>query len=98
MPSRKVYEDDDVLVFYNQLTWVPVMLLLIPKQHMTQQQLWADGTMLSRLGRLAARYGESLCPNGFRILSNFGDHALQTQTHGHLHVLGGTHLGLYVRG
>jgi len=36
-----------------------------------------------------------LAPNGFRILSNFGRDGLQSQSHGHLHVIGGTHLGEY---
>ena len=35
-------------------------------------------------------------PNGFRILSNFGYDGLQSQSHGHLHVVGGTFLGHYV--
>lgn len=97
LPSRKVHEDDDILVFHNQLDWVPIMLLLIPKQHMTQEELWLDGEILERLGKVAVRLGRELCPNGFRILSNFGHDALQTQPHGHLHVIGGERLGLYIR-
>jgi diadenosine tetraphosphate (Ap4A) HIT family hydrolase len=38
-----------------------------------------------------------MCPDGYRLLSNFGNDALQTQEHAHLHVIGGTKLGLYVR-
>jgi len=96
LPSRKIYEDDEILVFHNRLTWVPTMLLLIPKQHMSQTELWDSGELLGKIGRLAGRYGEALCPNGFRILSNFGGDALQTQSHGHVHIIGGARLGLYV--
>ena len=97
LPSRVRYEEDDFVVFDNHLDWVPVMLLLVPKEHMTQVELWTDGPVLSRLGALAVRMGQEHCPNGFRVLSNFGHDSLQTQPHGHLHVVGGTRLGLYVR-
>ena len=86
-----------MVVFDNQLTWAPVMLLLTPRSHMTQTELWSSGSLLARLGALAVRMGEEHCPNGFRVISNFGDDALQTQPHGHLHVVGGAPLGLYVR-
>ena len=97
LPARIRYQDDEVVVFDNQLTWAPVMLLLTPRIHMTQTELWSSGPLLSRIGALAVRMGEEHCPNGFRIISNFGDDALQTQPHGHLHVVGGAPLGLYVR-
>ena len=98
LSSRIRYEDDEIMVFDNQLNWVPVMLLLVPKQHLSQAELWQSGALMSRMGELAVRLGEESCPNGFRILSNFGHDALQTQSHGHLHVIGGAHLGLYIRG
>ena len=90
LPSRIRHEDDEILVIHNLLDWAPVMLLLLPKGHLTQVGLWRSGPLLSRLG-------EEDCPNGFRVLSNFGRDALQTQPHGHLHVVGGARLGLYVR-
>ena len=97
LPARVRYQDDEVVVFDNQLTWAPVMLLLIPRIHLTQAELWSSGHLLSRLGALAVRMGNERCPDGFRVISNFGDDALQTQRHGHLHVVGGAPLGLYVR-
>ena len=97
LPSRVRYQDNDFVVFDNQHHWVPVMLLLVPRKHMTQTELWTSGALLSRLGALAVQMGREHCPNGFRILSNFGQDALQTERHGHLHVIGGGSLGLYVR-
>ena len=97
LPSENVYEDDLLLAFKNELDWVPVMLLIVPKEHMTQTELWQSGDLLARLARLAVELGTEHCPNGFRLLSNFGPDALQTQHHGHLHVIGGERLGLYVR-
>ena len=97
LPSRTHYEDGEIVVFDNRLDWVPVMLLVVPRQHLTQGELWTCGGLLSKMASLAVRLGEEQCPNGFRIMSNFGPDALQTQHHGHLHVLGGAPLGLYVR-
>jgi len=39
--------------------------------------------------------GEKHCPGGFRLVSNFGRDAMQSQEHAHVHVLGGTFLGEY---
>ena len=97
LPGYIRYEDDEIVVFDNQLDWVPVMLLLVPRRHMSQTELWNDAAMLSQLGTMATRLGHELAPNGFRILSNFGQEALQSQPHGHLHVIGGQPLGLYVK-
>jgi histidine triad (HIT) family protein len=91
-PADIVYEDEEVVVFRNRLGWVPVMLLVVPRKHMTQQELWSD---LGHAGDVAVRMGQQFCPNGFRLLSNFGGDALQTQPHGHIHVLGGAWLGEY---
>ena len=88
-----LYEDDDVIVFRNVLRWVPVMLLAVPKQHLTQDELWT--ALMGRVGSVAARLGAQYCPSGFRLLSNFGFDAMQSQEHGHVHIIGGTYLGHY---
>ncbi len=91
-PADILYEDEEVMVFRNRLRWVPVMLLAVPKRHVTQEELWRD---MGRLGQVAVRLGQEHCPRGFRLLSNFGYDAMQSQEHGHLHILGGTFLGEY---
>ena len=93
-PARVRYVDEEVIVIVNKLTWVPLMLLVIPKQHMRQTEMWSSGIM-NRLGDVAVELGWSLAPNGFRIISNFGRDGLQSQSHGHVHVIGGTPLGEY---
>lgn len=93
-PADIQYEDDDVIVFRNRLNWVPVMLLAVPKQHLSQGELWTSDVM-SKVSRVAAEVGAVHCPNGFRLLSNFGFDAMQSQYHGHVHVIGGRHLGEY---
>ncbi len=92
-PAEIIYEDEEVMVFRNRLRWVPVMLLAIPKAHMTQEELWRN---MGRVGEVAVEMGRRFCPNGFRLLSNFGFDAMQSQEHAHVHILGGTFLGEYV--
>ena len=91
-PADIVYEDEEVLVFRNRLRWVPVMLLVVPREHVTQEELWRR---LGRVGEVAVEMGLTHCPTGFRLLSNVGFDAMQSQLHGHVHVLGGTFLGQY---
>jgi len=91
-PADILYEDDEVIVFRNRLRWVPTMLLSVPRRHITQAELWRD---LGRVGEIAVRVGQEYCPGGFRLLSNFGHDAMQSQAHGHIHVLGGVFLGEY---
>ena len=95
MERRIRYEDDELLVFKNMLTWVPVMFLVVPKEHMTQDQFWTSD-LFTRASTIAVRIAKQDSPEGFRFVSNFGEQAAQTQAHGHLHILGGGELGLYM--
>ncbi len=92
-PASVRYEDEHTLVFDNILTWVPVMLLVVPKRHLSQVEFWSD---MDHYAKIAVRMGQQHCPGGFRILSNFDRMGAQSQPHGHLHVLGGRYLGPYV--
>ena len=91
-PAEILYEDDYLIVFRNRLRWVPTMLLSVPKKHISQSELWKD---LGRVGEIAERMGQEHCPAGFRLLSNFGHDAMQSQEHGHIPILGGVFLGEY---
>ena len=44
---------------------------------------------------MACDIGDEMCPNWYRLISNVGRDAMQSQSHGHVHILGGTHLGPY---
>ncbi len=92
-PATIRYQDEDVIVIDNILGWAPVMLLVMPKRHMSQSDMWRT---LGRIGFVAVEMGSKYCPRGFRVLSNFGGDAMQSQDHGHVHVLGGTYLGPYL--
>ena len=68
------------------------MVLAAPKVHRTQGELWSD---MAAVGRAEIRVAEEQCPNGFRLISNFGYDGMQSQSHAHVHILGGHFLGEY---
>ncbi len=47
-PAQFLYEDDEVVVFRNRLRWAPVMLLVVPRKHVSQEELWQN---MGRVGR-----------------------------------------------
>ena len=92
IPSRKVYEDDDVFAFHDLRPQAPVHLLVVPKEHVPSlyeagmAQHRALGKMLALSGELARREGAA---DGFRIIVNTGRVGHQEVYHLHMHILGG---------
>jgi histidine triad (HIT) family protein len=96
IPSRKVYEDDEILAFHDINPWAPVHFLLIPKQHIVSMAHVEAGhaAMLGRLlalvPKLAAQEGCRPYPEGgFRLVCNTGEDGRQEVKHLHFHVIGG---------
>ena len=75
IPSRKVYEDDEVLAFHDIHPVAPVHFMLVPKQHLVSL-LEADESHAALLGRmllLASRLARDQgLDNGFRTVINSG--------------------------
>jgi len=92
IPAKKVYEDDELLVFHDIAPWAPVHVLVIPKEHVpTMYELEERhapllGRMLSMAPQLMRDQGVT---NGFRTLINTGADGLQEVQHVHMHVFGG---------
>jgi histidine triad (HIT) family protein len=96
IPSRKVYEDEDIYAFHDINPWAPVHFLLIPKLHiasMAQVSVEHErllGRMMTLAPRLALEQGCNPYPaGGFRVIANTGDEGGQEVHHLHLHVIGG---------
>jgi histidine triad (HIT) family protein len=78
-----------VVCFHNRLNWVRVMLLVVPTQHMTQQEFWASSA-LREAAEMAVDMGDEHCGHeGYRVIANFGLQAHQSVEHAHLHVISG---------
>lgn len=92
LPSKKAYEDEDVLVFHDIRPIAPVHLLLIPKAHVeslsscTAEHQAMLGKLLLLAPKLALEHGLN---QGFRTMINTGPGGGQEVFHLHLHVFGG---------
>ena len=92
IPSRKVYEDDDVFAFHDINPVAPVHFMLIPKQHLASlfEAEETHAALLGKLLLLAPRLArEQGLENGFRTVINSGKGGGQEVFHLHMHVIGG---------
>ena len=96
IPSRKVYEDDELFVFHDIAPWAPIHFLMVPKKHIPSMAQVQDehaallGRMMTLAPRLALEQGCKPYPEGgFRIVVNTGAEGGQEVQHLHLHVMGG---------
>lgn len=99
IPSKKLYENEKILAFYDISPIAPVHFLVIPKQHIASvDAIDADNSAIvayifQKLGELAKLAG---IENGYRVISNCGADAGQTVQHLHFHVLGGKEMNWQV--
>jgi histidine triad (HIT) family protein len=92
IPSKKVYEDEQVLVFHDIHPWAPVHVLIIPKLHIpTLSDIdEAHAPLLGHMTALAPRLMRELgVTNGFRTVINTGPDGGQEVYHLHMHAMGG---------
>jgi histidine triad (HIT) family protein len=102
LPSKTVYEDDDVIAFHDINPAAPMHILIVPKEHIPTL---ADcepkhGSLLGKMMLLAPQLAKELgCgytsvdegagTGGFRTQFNVGPEGGQEVYHIHLHVYGG---------
>ena len=92
IPSKKVYEDPDILGFNDINPLAPVHFMLIPKRHIaslahaTADDAMVLGRIMTLTGRLAKEQGS---PDGYRTIVNTGRIGRQDVMHVHVHVVGG---------
>ncbi len=95
IPSKKVYEDEKCLAFYDIAPQAPVHILVIPKLHIPSVDgVTAENSeyvshifeVIPKIAKEAGLFG------GYRVISNCGDDACQSVKHLHFHIVGGTQL------
>jgi len=96
IPSRKVYEDEDVYAFHDIHPHAPVHFMIVPRKHIPSlaQATPDDQALLGKILLLAPKLAlEQGCKpypeGGFRVVVNTGDEGGQEVHHLHVHVLGG---------
>lgn len=95
IPSKKLYEDDQVYAFYDIDPQAPVHFLVVPKQHIASaDELTPENSaVVAHIFEVAAKLAKELgLTNGYRIVNNCGEDGGQTVQHLHFHVLGGRSL------
>ncbi|MFL9926582.1 histidine triad nucleotide-binding protein [Herbaspirillum lusitanum] len=104
IPSKKVYEDEDVIAFHDINPAAPVHLLIVPKQHIETLSDCGEkeAPLLGKMAALAPKLAQELgCgyqtdtegnkSGGFKTLFNTGPDGGQEVYHLHMHVIGGPH-------
>ncbi|HVL76919.1 MAG TPA: histidine triad nucleotide-binding protein [Noviherbaspirillum sp.] len=102
IPSKTVYEDDDLIAFHDINPAAPVHVLIVPKQHIatladcTEEHAGLLGKMMLLAPQLARELGceyamDSECGprGGFKTQFNTGPDGGQEVYHLHLHLIGG---------
>ena len=97
IPSKKVFEDEDIFAFDDINPQAPVHTLVIPKKHITDiNSLDSSSTIiLSSIFLAIKKIAEIKCINesGYRIILNNGKDGGQEVPHLHFHILGGKEIG-----
>jgi histidine triad (HIT) family protein len=92
IPSKKVFEDEELIAFHDINPWAPVHILIVPKAHIVSHADLEEshqalaGKMMVLAPRLMRELGVT---GGFRTVINTGRDGGQEVMHLHMHVMGG---------
>lgn len=96
IPSKTVYEDDQVYAFHDIHPWAPVHFLIVPKAHIASmahisfEHAALMGHIIGMVPKLALQEGCNPYPEGgYRLVTNTGAEGGQEVHHLHFHVMGG---------
>ena len=96
IPSKIVYEDDEVLAFEDIAPQAPVHIVVIPKKHIAKiteiekEDETLIGKIYSVINKIARE--KQIAEDGFRVIINCGENGGQEVKHIHFHLLGGKKL------
>lgn len=97
VPSKKVYEDEEILAFNDINPAAPIHILVIPKKHINslveieKEDEILIGKIYGVINKIAEEKGFK--ENGYRVIVNCGKDAGQEVMHLHFHVLAGAKFG-----
>ena len=95
IPSKKAYEDDTVIAFFDIQPQAPVHIVIIPKEHIESMNgITPDNSkVIAHIFEVIPQIAkENNLGDGYRVVSNCGANAGQTVFHLHFHILGGDKL------
>ena len=95
IPSAKVYENEYVYAFRDINPQAAVHVLVIPRAHIaSMSEVNAENAPIVAEVLKAIAEVAKICglDNGYRVISNVGEHGCQSVKHLHFHVIGGQQL------
>lgn len=95
IPSKKIYEDDDVYAFEDIHPQGPTHILVVPKKHISglKEANTEDAGVIGRCQLAAADIARQRnIEDGYRTVINVGPRAGQSVFHLHVHLIGGRNL------
>jgi len=96
IPSKTLYQDEEVIAFRDINPMAPTHLLIIPKRHVPSLAHLSDaetpliGHMVKIANQLARE--EGISESGYRLVISCGEEGGQLVPHLHMHLLGGRRL------
>jgi histidine triad (HIT) family protein len=98
IPAKKIYEDENILAFYDISKASPVHVLVIPKgefidfiDFVTKENPQKVTNFFQKVAQISQDL--KIVESGFRLITNNGSDAHQTVKHFHVHILAGKKLG-----
>ena len=95
IPSKKAYEDDEMIIIHDIEPKAKLHYLCIPKTHFALLKEMDDtrAALVARCLQKVASLEEKLgLQDGYRVIINQGEDGGQTVHHLHIHLLGGEKL------
>lgn len=94
LPCKAIFENEHVLAFHDLYPKAPVHILVIPKgSYMHYADFCANASAEEIVSYFKAieqiAKAQGLDQNGYRLISNCGEHAHQEVPHFHTHLCGG---------
>ncbi len=90
LPTKKVFEDDDLLCFYDQNPVSRIHVLIIPKGEFVDYTDFvknASSDFVARFFKKIPEIAEMLGVKEYRLVSNCGESAGQIIFHFHIHLI-----------
>ena len=98
IPAKKIYEDENILAFYDISKASPIHVLVIPKgefidfiDFVTKENPQKVTNFFQKVAQISQDL--KIVESGFRLIANNGSDAHQTVKHFHVHILAGKKLG-----
>ena len=96
IPSKTLYQDEEVIAFHDINPVAPTHVLIIPKRHIPSLAHLTDAEtpLIGRMAKIAnqlARDG-GISERGYRLVISSGGEGGQIVPHLHMHLLGGRRL------